>query len=455
MPKLPAGPLRIRSVRIKDFKRIEMLELQLDPDGKLVIVTGENGAGKSSAMDAIIAAIVGPRGYPAMPIREGQKESEIVLDLGEMILERRITRNKEQPELKLKSRAGLIYPGGQKLVDDWRSAISFDPMRFMDLKPEKQVAMLLSIVELGFDPAELDAEKARLDLAFTDAGRDVTRLQGALKSVNTDGMLPADAVETSVAALTTEYNQRAAENQQRDVARSDASRQLSVLEDELETREQRLRELKAAIEAETSSIAGCRERFADYQQTAQAAQAMPAHDLSEITAQISGAEQHNAMVRRAREYYAKIDELNTAEAERQKLKDAREAWEARRADLLAAAQMPVPGLSFSTESGKERLFLNSIPLEQCCSSEQTTLSVALAMRLNPTLRVIFIRDGDKLGAAAIQAIKQQAGDQGYELWLEQVHTTCGEGNGVTIVVIEDGKLALDETPDLQEVGAGG
>lgn len=447
MSKQPQKPLRIFRMTVINFKRIEMLELELDPNGNLVIVAGENGSGKSSALDAIVAGMVGPRAYPAMPIRAGQQKSQIVLDLGDVIIERTITHAKEQPALKVKSRDGMLYPNGQKLVDAWLGQISFDPIEFVTkLKPKEQVTMLLEAVPLAFDPAQLDAEKAELDETFADWGREVKRLQGALDSMD-EPAVGQDAKEDSVTGLTEEFNRMAGQNRARQDAIAQAERLNRAYQDAINSVtsiEQQIEQLKLKLK-QAKQVEDAAYKAAEAAKAA--ALAMPEHDLTELAGRIQGAEEHNETVRAAQQYYRTRGELNDAQARRDEYDAKRQDWHTNRAALLKAAKMPVPGLSFSVERGKERLFLDDIPLEQCCSSAQLKLAVALAMALNPLLRVILIHDGSLLDAASLQALAELANDRGYQVWIEQVREV-GDDEGVS-VIIQDGRAA-PRLPELVE-----
>jgi DNA repair exonuclease SbcCD ATPase subunit len=442
MPKLP-DKLKIVSLQAQNFKRLRAVQITPDPDGNLVMITGRNGQGKSSVLDSITAALCGGKALPEQPIRKGEAKSHIVVDMGDLVVERTITQ--KGGELKVRNGAGMQYPSPQSLLDGLLGKLAFDPLAFMRVSAKEQVNQLLQVVDLGFDPAELEGQRKALYDERTLAGREVKRLEGALQSAPQPD-LPADAAEVSVAALTTEYNQRAAENRQRE----EALRQADLLAAKQELKANDTEAIKAEIaklqkmlaeaehDATTIAIAA--------QQAQSAAEAMPAHDLSEITAQISGAEQHNAMVRQAHDYAAKLAELRQAVGAQDKLNLQIDALDARKAQALAGASMPVPGLGFTADG----LTLNDIPLQQASASEQLRVSVAIAMALNPTLRVLTIRDGSLLDSESLKIIADMARQRdGYQVWIEQVDETGEVG-----IVIEDG-MVLDETPDLQEVGVGG
>ena len=102
-------------------------------------------------------------------------------------------------------------------------------------------------------------------------------------------------------------------------------------------------------------------------------------------------------------------------------------------DALAKAVFPVPGLSF-TEDG---VTYNSIPLDQASDSEKIRVSLAMAMALNPTIRVIRVNDGSLLDSDNLQLISEMAKDQDMQIWVEMVN------DGGVGVIMEDGLVLKD------------
>ena len=77
-----------------------------------------------------------------------------------------------------------------------------------------------------------------------------------------------------------------------------------------------------------------------------------------------------------------------------------------------------------------------MPFSQASASEQIRVSLAMAMALNPKLRVIRILDGSLLDAENLALIAEMATEHDFQVWIERVSDTSGVG-----VVIEDGQVA--------------
>lgn len=102
-----------------------------------------------------------------------------------------------------------------------------------------------------------------------------------------------------------------------------------------------------------------------------------------------------------------------------------------RQKVLESTPMPIPGLTFDDNE----LIYNGIPLIQCSDGEKLMVSMAISMALNPTLRVLRIKDGSLLDAGNRQILKKMIKDQDYQLWFESVDDTGKVG-----IYIEEGHV---------------
>ena len=81
--------MKIIKLEAENIKRLVAVEIT--PDGHMVQISGRNGAGKTSVLDAIWWALAGADAIQAKPIREGETTAHITLDLGEIVVERSFT----------------------------------------------------------------------------------------------------------------------------------------------------------------------------------------------------------------------------------------------------------------------------------------------------------------------------------------------------------------------------
>ena len=97
--------------------------------------------------------------------------------------------------------------------------------------------------------------------------------------------------------------------------------------------------------------------------------------------------------------------------------------------------MPVAGLSFD----EGEVLFGGIPFNQLATSEKIRIGAAIACALNPTLRVMIVKDGSLLDDDALAVLAGVARNKGMQVWIERVGS-----DRHTSVVIEDGCVAEGE-----------
>lgn len=76
--------MRIIKLTAENVKRLKVVDIT--PKGDVVEITGPNESGKTSVLDSIWWAIAGERVIQSEPIRQGEEEARIRLDLGDIIV---------------------------------------------------------------------------------------------------------------------------------------------------------------------------------------------------------------------------------------------------------------------------------------------------------------------------------------------------------------------------------
>jgi energy-coupling factor transporter ATP-binding protein EcfA2 len=388
-----------------NYKRLKAVEIAPDPDGNLVIVAGKNGQGKTSILDSITAALGGVSAKTTpKPIREGEERAEIILETEDLIVTRRFTASGST--LTVKAPDGAVYSKGQAKLDDMLGKLSLDPLAFTQLSDRDQLATLLDLVELPFDPAKLDAERK----GIFDERAEVGRQGKAIGDVTVDDSLPID--ETSVSELLSKYRSAQQTNAQLDAAldeMEEASVRVNELEAQLILAKERLTTAAEALKVSPDRV-----------------------ELDPIQAQIDGAETTNAAIRANNAARGKVNRQAELRAHYKALTEQIEALDKRKAEGLASAKFPIEGLGFD-ESG---VTYQGVPFKQASAAEQLRVSLAMAIALNPKLRVIRIADGSLLDSDNLALVESIARENDFQVWIEMV----GDGDGRGII-IEDGQVA--------------
>lgn len=399
---------RIIKLEATNFKRLRAVEIT--PAGDLVVISGRNGQGKTSVLDAITAALGGTNTKQTpKPIRDGENSAEIVLQTDELTITRRFTPSGST--LTVVGADGLKVPKGQARLDALLGRLSLDPLAFTQLDDKAQLKTLLELVELPFDPAQLDAERAAIFDQRTDVNREVKRLQAVMAGYP-DFDVDQDYEEVSVTDLLTEY--RVAQTEQRDYELEVKGHADAVAAVERLHRE--LAEAEAHLEATAKMV----KSWGD----------LP--DLEAIQAKIDSAETINAHARQYTAYLQVVSDHADAAEQAAGLTADLELIDQRKRDGLAAAKFP-GGLPLGfDETG---VLLNGIPFKQASGAEQLRASLAMAIALNPALRVIRIADGSLLDSEGLAMVGDMAAANDCQVWIEVV--SDGDGDGI---MIEDGAV---------------
>ncbi|QWT24969.1 AAA family ATPase [Subtercola sp. PAMC28395] len=414
--------LRIVNLKADNYKRIRAVDIT--PEGNVVFIGGRNAQGKTSVLDAIWAALAGGEASKAtqQPIRDGQDTAVVTLDLGEYIVTRRWTKD-DSGTLTVTAADGAKYSSPQKLLDEVIGARAFDPLAFTRLSGRDQVAALTSLVELPFDPAQLERERVGIFETRTEASRAVKQIEGQLAGITK----PEDdtpTTEVSLSELVEAFEAAQAQNLEFDRRVADAERTQSKRE-----------ECERVIASLTQQLAGAQSDLVTLRSVEERAGLSVTQaervDSSEISARMATVEATNATIREGQEWVRVNGRLLTKRQEVTQYTVALHAIEKRKADALAAVSFPVAGFSFD-QTG---VTFKGIPFSQASSAEQLRVSVGLAMAANPKLRVLRILDGSLLDADSMALIAEMASENDYQVWVEVVDQT-----GTVGITIEDGAV---------------
>lgn len=423
--------LKIVELSAENVKRLKAVTIK--PDGNTIVIGGNNGQGKSSTLDAIAYALGGKSLIPNEPIRKGQKNARVRVDLGEFVVERRFTASGST--LAVLSKDGAKYPSPQAILDKLVGDLSFDPLAFVSMKPSQQLETLKTAVGVSF--ADLEELHRQAYDERTVVNREVKQLEGQFNGLPFHEDAPEEPV--SVESLLTELQQIKKHNAQVQLLANNkrtVTEQIQRVDDQVELVNDEIRTLQQRFEALNKQKKDLKARQAELLQNLKEYESQSAEldlkDEQPIMCDIQHVGLVNQKVQdntRRRELEAL---LQAKREESENLTDRLSEIEKQKERRLAEAQFPVPTLSFS-DSG---VLLNGLPFEQASSAEQLRVSVAMGMAMNPRLKVLLIRDGSLLDENNLALLAQMASDNGVQVWLERV----GRGQEVS-VVIEDGMVA--------------
>lgn len=453
----------------------KLTAVRITPEGNLVQITGKNGQGKSSVLDAIFWALAGTANVQSQPVRQGADSAKIELALGdgktvELFVERKLSVDGNHPPIIVRSPDGARYPSPQKMLDDLLGALTFDPLLFMREGGRGQFGILRKLVRLDVDPEEIDKEnKADFDKR-TLVNRDARAVRAQADGIKVTAGLPQAPIDET--ALLDAIQSAASENQRLEqriaqmtahaakivTHRADAARFLDQIAPSI-AKEERISEdqcteLQVQIDGLLRRIAVIRERTAasrieiagdlrgasnnslrlanSMQAELDKAGALPAPtDLVELRARLDTARIINGQIAQRAARAALETRAESFEEISQSLTRAIEDRNASKAAAMAKATMPIEGLAF----GDGVVLYRELPLDQASDAEQLMVSTAIAAALNPKLRVLRIRDGSLLDADSMKSLAQFADAHDMQIWIERV-----DSSGAVGIVMEDGHV---------------
>lgn len=436
--------MRILGLYAENFKRLKVVNIT--PAGNVVQITGDNGAGKTSVLDAVWACLEWAAHIHVEPIRAGADTGEIVLELGDEAVEMVVTRTfkrkidaetgeevKQTSDITVETAAGARFQKPQAILDALLGALTMDPLAFMEMKPAEQYATLRAFVS-GVDFDEIDKENNADFAKRTDLNRDVKRLLAQAEGI----VVPTDAPEArvDVSSLMAEIAAAGEHNtllERRRAARQQAERDVEDRLDRAERAEAHAAELRRQAEADDATAKAHREEAAALREKLETADPLPAPiDTADLQSRIADAERINVAADALKRKTDIVSEAARLQAEAEALTAAIEDRKAGVKEIVAASQMPVDGIEF----GDGTILLNGHPLAQASHAEQLRASIAIAMAGNPKLKVMRITDGDKLDDKSWQIVSEMAAKHGFQVLAEMVR-----GAGPAAIVIEDGTVA--------------
>ena len=394
---------KITTATLTNFQKVSYAKIV--PSGNLIVLAGKNESGKTSTLDGLQAALCGHNSRDIKrPIKDGHGKGAIEIQLSDgSTLLRGYTPS--GATLKGKDAAGAQF--GQQEIDKRLSSLGIDGRKFISLGAKEQLAALLSIVELPFVPAELDAERKKIEAARLLVGQ-----QGkAIGDVEFDATLPAE--ETSVSELIRQYRDGQTQNGTLDAA-LDQMEEASVRVNELEAK---LILAKANLKAAAETLKAAPDRV----------------ELEPLQEKIDTAEETNAAIRANNAAIQQAKRKDSLRDEYTALTTDIEAIDKRKKDGLAAAVMPIEGLDFDEEG----VLYQGVPFSRASGAKQLIVSAAMIMATNPEIRVIVIRDGNVLDTDNLALLRDMAEATDFLVFIEIVAEDAGDNEYFFV----DGELA--------------
>jgi len=418
--------MKIIGLKAENFMNLKAVNIQLN--GQALVIRGKNGEGKTSVLNIVIHGLGGKR-YSGLdePIMHGETTALTEVETEKWIVRRDMTATGDR--LVVRSVDGKArFESPQAMLNECLGDLTADPSKFKFQKPKEQREIVMKLA--GLDFTGLDKERAGLYVERTAANREVGKYQGALDSrAPIHEHTPQEPVEvkTLMGLLDTlNANQDRHQAYLRWVDGIEA-RQRGINQEITEQRE----EIRFAEKAITRLEAEYGELANSFDQN-DIVQAVSEDEFTMIRNRIEQVDETNKRVRENESRLETEDALNEAKALKDSFTQSIEAIDAQKDHALANAAFPIEGLGVNDE----HVLFHGIPLSQISDGEAMKVSTVISMALNPSLKVVFLRQATLLDGSQLKAVLDLCKERDYQPFVELV----ADGPGETGFYIEDGSV---------------
>ena len=413
--------MKIETIKINGFKKL--VQFSIDPDGKSVEISGRNGQGKSSIIDAIWVVLTG-KDVPGIPINKECVKAKIIVGLD----------SGHTATLEFKARGGKVLtvegPDGmpvkapQAFLNELIGRISFDPFEFVNKTPKQQKEFLQDLLKI--DNSDLDVRKNAALTEKREAEADRNAIEKQFEELA--GITETQPVDVSELMSTQEKRQEVTQSLDKarhglesiNVQIDNSTERAQRISEEIERTRAELARQERELDAAKEETAIAKDRVnrgevvvADLEKALQ--------EIPDNAQAIRDASETNRKAEAWKRKTALREELKVVEKSIDASKQAIEDTESDRKERLFSAKFPVEGLEF-TEDG---VLFNGLPFDSGnqCQSDILRVGVAIAVAQDPALKIVRIKDGSLLDQKRKAELLEQLAQSGFQTFIESVADT--------------------------------
>lgn len=460
--------MNITKIRIKNLYGIK----EYEADGSSLELSGKNGTGKSSVLDAIKYALTNKSDRDYI-VHKGETEGEIIVetDTG-LSIDRKARTNKA--DYKSVKRNGLEVGSPEAFLRELFTPLQLNPIEFMNMDKKQQNAIILDMIEYPWDmnkikewfgeiPAWVSYDQNILSVLNDIQAENGDYYQNR-RNIDRDIRNSKAFVEEIAASIPTGYDVEKWEN----ASAGDIYRQIERIQKENQTiekakllrdsRENKIRKFDAdreieitALDREISnravqldkSIADLNEQIRAYkaekeqlaskkQDKLEVIEQTYRANVAQYDAEVAGyveymdkqpqdvtklqeqAQEIEKMQSHINEYKRMIrlqNEIEEMQAESQQLTDKIEKARTLPGEILANCTIPIDGLT--VENGIP--LINGLPVSNLSEGEKLDLCIDVALQNPNGLNIILIDGVEKLATDLRGKLYQKCKDKGLQL----------------------------------------
>jgi len=457
-------PLKLQFLRVKNYKNISAL--QLNADGRDLILSGPNGSGKSALFEAIKICFFGKTAAPKGDlVASGEKKAEIETVIGNRTARYSATlsiTDKGQyfkvNELDPTGKHAAIPGTALEFFRGIASPIMFDAKEFFSADDAGPLNLLLSALpglrmRLGENDSRTKAVKERR----SDVLKDINRLKADVERLEVRAGLPEEELDpVNVLAeldearghnLKIEERKRELESMHAELRRGEHG----VIEAKQRAKNtaELMIKLKDQLDQENTTIVNgqnwCSKQTNNIKlHTAEIDKVVP-HPVYEFEQRLADLKKTNEAIRQNTEAKktAEVLRLKTEEysAGLQKMR----AIDKDRSKIMEDAKIPVPGLVFGDGClmYPDPTTMMPVRLSALSDGQRWPIVTKLYAALSPALKIMYVDDFTSIDQAGREAMFSAAKAAGLQLLIHE--TTMHDQDAGMGFFILNGELQETET----------
>jgi DNA repair exonuclease SbcCD ATPase subunit len=442
--------LKIVKAEVSNFKNIS--HATVDAEGRSFLVVGANGAGKSSLIQAIMAAF-DQRGVGEYNVKEGTEYARVSLDLKGYFngaatgytVEVTFDQKNKRGRIKVYNKDGEVVKSG---IDSILKYISFDVFDFIrkgrtatgkpsepgmreqvdiikSLLPDTEKVQLMAVESVYKETyEERTLDNRRIDqLKALIANSKFSQEEIEKYSVKVDeAPILADYGKVEKAIANFEKVERGVKERE-DIINNNLAK-IQNIQSENTQIEERINQLMQQIENNKEKIKTIEsDNVLIAELTEKGKQWLNANvkpDSNEVSQRLALAREHNANHAKVADFSRAYEELNSLQQESEKKTLKLQQLKDEKVTLFQKSSIGkiVNGLTFDDD----RLYYNGKPFDEQTQPKSVIIGVGMriAMAMNPELKVIVINDGSLLDNESLSTAIKVANKYGYQLIVEVV-----------------------------------
>lgn len=384
--------MKMKNVKIKNFKGIKLVDVSTETN--MIYIYGQNGAGKSSFCDAIMTALSGKDGAIIRPIRDGEQNASIEIELDGYIVKQSFSQTKAPMLTVTPSGKAVSIKSPRSWLNSHIGNLKFDPSEFSKMDEGKQRELLMELANI--DLTENDIKIKELYDERTIIGRELKLMPAPTAEEIALASLYKDKKEVDVSELMNQLN--AGTIQRQNFLAAEQKRDVNIKRiSELENEILRLKEENKSLELLKDTEV----------------------DIDNIKNRIFNSGEENKMIQNSRIIQQKIEDREKKEEEYNTKESWLEIERKKKKEKLDNAKYPIEGLSVCEDG----VMYNGVPFSQISDSQKIVIGTLIALAIMPNdnpIKLIFIKFGSLLDEKAISYLEKVAKEKDAQFVLEIV-----------------------------------